>query len=83
MTVTSATRRSAQWQAQRDALAASEAVLKRVKRGWELGEIALSEWLLVQRQHNQMVGLEAAARADAEQARLRVLVDAHDIWHDE
>ena len=83
LTVTSATRRSAQWQAQRDALAASEAVLKRVKRGWELGEIALSEWLLVQRQHNQMVGLEAAARADAEQARLRVLVDAHDIWHDE
>ena len=83
LTVTSATRLSSQWQAQRDALTASEAALKRVKRGWELGEIALSEWLLVQRQHNQIVGLEATARADAEQARLRVLVDAHDIWHDE
>ena len=83
LTVTSATRLTAQWQAQRDALTASEAARKRVKRGWGLGEIALSEWLLVQRQHHQIAGMEAAARADAEHARLRVLVDAHDIWHDE
>lgn len=83
LTVTQATRLSAQWQAQRDALQASEAARKRVKRGWELGELALAEWLLVQRQHNQIAGTEATARADAEQARLRVLVDAHDIWHDE
>lgn len=83
LTVTRATRLTAQWQAQRDALIASEAAQKRVKRGWELGETALSEWLLVQRQHNQIAGMEAAARADAEQARLRVLVDAHEIWHDE
>lgn len=83
LTVTRATRLAAQWQAQREALAASEAATRRIKRGWELGETALAEWLLVQRQHSQIAGEEAAARADAEEARLRVLVDAHDIWHDD
>ena len=83
VTVTAAATLAAQWQAQRNALDASEAALKRVKRGWELGEVAVAEWLLVQRQHGQIAAAEADARADAEQARLRVLVDAHDIWHDE
>ncbi|MBV2233924.1 MAG: TolC family protein [Sterolibacterium sp.] len=73
----------AQWRARRAALDASAAASLRVKRGWELGETALSEWLLVQRQHSQIVGDEAAARLDAEEARLRVLVDAHALWHDD
>ncbi|WP_330947181.1 TolC family protein [Thermomonas sp. LB-4] len=83
VTVTAAATLAAQWQAQRDALDASVAALKRVKRGWELGEVAVAEWLLVQRQHTQIAAAEADARADAERARLRVLVDAHDLWHDE
>jgi outer membrane protein TolC len=83
VTVTTAATLAEQWQAQHAALAASETALKQVKRGWELGEIALAEWLLVQRQHGQIAASEADARASAEQARLRVLVDAHDIWHDE
>lgn len=83
VTVTQATRLAAQWQAQREALAASAAALQRVKRGWELGEIGMSEWLQVQRQHHQIAATEADARADAEAARLRVQIDAHDIWHDD
>ena len=83
VTVTAAATLAGQWQAQHAALAASERALGRVRRGWELGEVALAEWLLVQRQHGQLMSAEADARADAEQARLRVLVDAHDIWHDE
>ncbi|MDE2407551.1 MAG: TolC family protein [Xanthomonadaceae bacterium] len=83
VTVTAAGTLAEQWQAQRAALDASAAALKRVKRGWELGEVAVAEWLLVQRQHGQIAAAEADARASAEQARLRVLVDAHDIWHDE
>ena len=83
VTVTAASALAAQWQAQRAALDASAAALQRVRRGWELGEVAVAEWLLVQRQHGQIAAAEADARADAEQARLRVLVDAHVIWHDE
>lgn len=83
VTVTAATALVEQWRAQQAALAASAAALQRVKRGWELGDVAVSEWLLVQRQHAQLAATEADARADAEQARLRVLVDAHELWHDE
>ena len=83
VTVTAASALGTQWQAQRAALDASAAALQRVRRGWELGEVALAEWLLLQRQHGQIASAEADARADAEQARLRVLVDSHDLWHDE
>lgn len=83
LAVTRASHLAEQWQARHAALLASASATRRVKRGWELGETALAEWLLVQRQHGQIAGEEAAARADAEEARLRVLVDAHDIWHDE
>ena len=83
VTVTAAATLAEQWRAQQAALAASTAALQRVKRGWELGEVAVAEWLLVQRQHAQLVSTEADARADAEQARLRVLVDSHELWHDE
>jgi outer membrane protein, heavy metal efflux system len=83
LTVMAASTLAEQWQAQQVALQASNAALKRIKRGWELGEISMAEWLLMQRQHGQIAASEADARADAEQARLRVLVDAHDIWHDD
>ena len=83
VTVTAAAALAEQWRAQQAALAASAAALQRVKRGWELGELPVAEWLLVQRQHAQLASTEADARADAEQARLRVLVDSHELWHDE
>ena len=72
-----------QWQAQQRALLASTEASRRVRRGWELGELPLSEWLLAERTHRQIALAEASARVDAEQARLRVLVDSHDLWHGE
>ena len=72
-----------QWDAQQRALLASTEASRRVRRGWELGELPLSEWLLAERTHRQIALAEASARVDAEQARLRVLVDSHDLWHGE
>ncbi len=71
------------WLAQQRALAASGEATRRVRRGWELGELPLADWLLAERMHRQIALAEAAARVDAERARLRVLVDSHELWHDE
>ncbi len=73
----------AQWQAQQQALAASRVATARLRRGWQLGELTLGDWLMAQRTHAQIALAEAGARTDAEEARLRVLVDSHEIWHDE
>lgn len=80
--LTAATLRE-QWQAQQRALQASNAATQSLKRGWELGELSLAEWLLAQRTRGQIALQEATGRADAEEARLKVLVDSHAIWHDE
>ncbi|MFZ2235138.1 MAG: TolC family protein, partial [Dokdonella sp.] len=64
-------------------LAASNEASRRTRRGWELGELPLAEWLLAERSHRQIAFAEASARADAEQAHLRVLVDSHELWHGE
>lgn len=72
-----------QWLAQQRALTASGEARRRIRRGWELGELPLAEWLPAERTHRQIAFAEASARADAEQARLRILVDTHELWHDE
>ncbi|WP_222564431.1 TolC family protein [Novilysobacter antarcticus] len=72
-----------QWLAQQRALRASDGARKRTRRGWELGELSLAEWLLAERTHRQIAFAEASARADAEEARLGVLVDSHELWHAE
>lgn len=82
-TVANAVSTRAQWQAQQNALQASNAATQRLKRGWQLGELSLSDWLLAQRMQAQIAQAEAMARADAEEARLRVLVDSHELWHQE
>ena len=69
------------WLAQQRALSASADASRRIRRGWELGELPLADWLLAERTHRQIALTEASARADAEQARLRVLVDSHELWH--
>ncbi|HMM67365.1 MAG TPA: TolC family protein [Dokdonella sp.] len=71
------------WLAQQRAMAASSEATRRVRRGWELGELPLADWLLAERIHQQIALAESAARVDAERARLRVLVDSHELWHDE
>ena len=78
-----ATQRREGWLAQQRALAASSEATRRIRRGWELGELPLAEWLLADRTHWQIALAEASARVDAERARLRVLVDSHELWHDD
>ena len=75
--------RYAQWQAQRRAWDASQAASQRVHRGWQLGELPLSDWLMAERMQRQIALNETEARIAAEEARLRVLVDSHELWHDE
>lgn len=43
----------------------------------------LGDWLFARRTHGQIALAEADARASAKEARLRVLVGSHEIWHDE
>ena len=70
-----------QWRAMLAARTASTAASTRQRRGWELGELGLSEWLLAERNSRQISLAEIMARADAVEARLRVLVDSHELWH--
>lgn len=70
------------WQAQQQALAASHQATGRIHRGWQLGEISLADWLQAERQQRQIARAELDARLAAEHARLGVLVDSHEIWHE-
>lgn len=83
ISVETAQARHSQWLALRRALDASSAANRRVHRGWQLGELSLSDWLMAERMQRQIALNEAEARIAAEQARLRVLVDSHEIWHEE
>ncbi|MGY0504430.1 TolC family protein [Luteimonas sp. e5] len=71
----------AHWQAQREALEASTRASQRIHRGWQLGELALADWLLAERTRAAIALAETQARIAAEEARLRVLVDSHELWH--
>lgn len=71
----------ARWQAEVQSLAAARAASRRMRRGWELGELSLADWLLVERAERQAELDEIVARIDANAARLRVLVDSHEFWH--
>jgi outer membrane protein, heavy metal efflux system len=83
LTVRQAVQMRKGWLAQQRALTASGEATRRIRRGWELGELPLADWLLAERTHRQIAMAEASARVDAERARLLVLVDSHELWHDE
>ncbi len=74
--------RHRQWLAQQQALIASQEATRRIHRGWQLGELSLSDWLQAERQQRQIARSELDARLAAEHARLGVLVDSHEIWHE-
>lgn len=83
LTVHLATQQRETWLAQQRALASSSEAARRIRRGWDLGELALVDWLLAERMQRQIALAEASARVEAERARLLVLVDSHELWHDE
>ncbi len=70
----------AQWRAQATALASAEAAARRTARAWELGEIALSERLLSERNHRDAAHQERLARADALEAMQRLRIDGELLW---
>lgn len=80
-TVRDADDRWRQWQATQAALQAQQDVAAKLRRAWELGEVALADWLLAARNEAQAAQAEAVARADALEAGLRVRVDSHELWH--
>jgi outer membrane protein TolC len=68
------------WQsADAAARSAGEAVV-RTRRGYELGQIDLSDLLYAQRQANDMRRYEIDARAEADRALLKLQIDSHSIW---
>ena len=71
----------AQWQALQAAAEAQASATTRTRRAWELGEAALGEWLLAQRNARLARTAELRGRVDALQAALMVQVDSHELWH--
>ncbi|RIJ15715.1 TolC family protein [Henriciella mobilis] len=68
------------WQAALSAKQTSSAAITRLRRGFELGDIRLSELLIAERRHVDIVGLEASARARSAYAVVRLRINAHDLW---
>lgn len=68
------------WQSMQIAADSAEGAAARTKRGYELGQIGLSEALLARRQANEMRRQEIDARAAILRAILKLQIDAHDVW---
>ncbi|MDR1076768.1 MAG: TolC family protein [Xanthomonadaceae bacterium] len=81
LTVLAADNRLRQWQAQHQARQATDIAGQRMYRAWELGEASLAERLLAERNSRQAALAEANARVDALEARLKVMIDSHELWH--
>lgn len=78
--VTEARYRLAAWQRAREALDSQMAVLKKLRRGHELGEIDLADLLLGERRVHDAFRNEAVARAEALRAKTRLMIDSHELW---
>ena len=76
----SARYRIAAWQRARESLDAQVAAVVKLRRGYELGEIDLSELLLGERLVHDAFREEAMARADAQRAITRLRIDSHELW---
>ncbi len=68
------------WQKSRAMLDAQAAALLKVRRGYELGAIDLSDVLFAERQAHEAFRIEAAARCEAWRALTQFRIDSHRIW---
>ncbi|WAT19179.1 TolC family protein [Aurantiacibacter sp. MUD11] len=68
------------WQRAREGLRAQMAVLSRMRRGHELGEIDLADLLFAERMTHDAFSLEVAARAEAQRAITQIRIDSHELW---
>jgi len=70
------------WQQARDAGFALRQNAELVARAYSLGESSLGETLVARRQALEASLAESIARIDANEARYRLLLDAHQLWID-
>ena len=70
------------WQQARDAGIALRQNAELVARAYSLGESSLGETLVARRQALEASLAESIARLDANEARYRLLLDAHQLWVD-
>lgn len=70
----------ATWQSMRVATDSAASAAERTHRGYELGQIDLSEALLARRLANEARRQEIEARGNLLRAILKLQIDAHDVW---
>ena len=68
------------WRRSRDAVAAQVAAVLKLRRGFDLGAIDLSDLLLAERQTQDAFRAEVIARTDAVRAITKLRIDSHNLW---
>ena len=68
------------WQRSLDARTSSEMAAYRLRQGYRLGGVDLADLLYAERQAQDALKAETAARAEASRAISRLRINAHDLW---
>lgn len=68
------------WQSSLTARSSSEKAAYRLRQGYRLGGVELADLLYAERQAQEAVKGETAARADALRAIARLRINTHDLW---
>lgn len=69
------------WQRSVDARTSSEQAAYRLRQGYRLGGVDLTDLLYAERQAQEALKAETAARAEASRAISRLRINAHDLWY--
>lgn len=72
----------AAWLEAANALAASTSAIQRMRRGFELDAVSLTELQIAERRHAEVRRSEAEARGEANRAWLKLMIDSHEMWLD-
>jgi outer membrane protein TolC len=75
-----ASKRWTAWQRSIEARSSSEKAAQRLRQGYRLGGVDLADLLYAERQAQEALNAETAARADALRAFSRLRIDAHELW---
>lgn len=72
--------RIAAWKRSRETVEAQMAALEKMRRGYQLGEIDLSDLLLSERMVHDAFRIEAETRTEAIRAITKLRIDSHELW---
>lgn len=72
--------RYASWQRAREGLAAQVAALTKQRRGYDAGEVDLSDLLYAERQVGDAFRIEGQTRVEALRAITKLKIDSHELW---